>query len=265
LNSTATNFEARMGRLALTGSAISILVALVALAGLGWAYVSAQSGSMTMSVGGDFESFAIFLATWVVMMAAMMFPSVAPVVLVYAQYTRRQAGPWPLLATLFVAGYLMIWSAVGVGAYVLVGLLAPLVAAIPGVQAAPQVFLGAAIGAGGLYQLTPLKEKCLGHCRSPLHWLIGGFRSGASGALRMGIDEGVFCVGCCAGLMLVLLAVGLASVGWMAAVAAVIFIEKVLAPTAAVAKAVAVLLVGFGIAIATIPTVAEFVIGGPQM
>src|SRR5712692_6894604 len=81
-----------MGRLALTGSAISILVALVALAGLGWAYVSAQSGSMTMSVGADFESFAIFLATWVVMMAAMMFPSVAPVVLVYAQYTRRQGG-----------------------------------------------------------------------------------------------------------------------------------------------------------------------------
>ena len=113
--------------------------------------------------------------------------------------------------------------------------------------------------------MTPLKEKCLGHCRSPLHWLIGGFRSGASGALRMGIEEGVFCAGCCAGLMLVLLAVGLASVGWMAAVAAVIFVEKVLAPTAAVAKAVAVLLVGFGIAVATIPTVAEFVMGGPPM
>jgi len=254
-----------MGRLALTGSAISILVALVALAGLGWAYVSAQGGSKTMSVGADFESFAIFLATWVVMMAAMMFPSVAPVVLVYAQYTRRRVGAWPLFATLFVAGYLMIWGAVGVGAYVLVGLVAPLVGAIPSVQAAPQVFLGAAIGAGGLYQLTPLKEKCLGHCRSPLHWLIGGFRSGASGALRMGIEEGVFCVGCCAGLMLVLLAVGLASVGWMAAVATVIFIEKVLAPTAAVAKAVAVLLVGFGIAVATMPTVAEFVMGGPPM
>jgi predicted metal-binding membrane protein len=265
LNSTASTFEDRFGRLALTGAAFSILVALLALAGAGWAYVSAQSGSMTMSIGADVESFAIFLATWVVMMAAMMFPSVAPVVLVYAQYTRRQAGPWPLLATLFVAGYLMIWGAVGVGAYVLVGLVAPLVGAIPSVQAAPQVFLGAAIGAGGLYQLTPLKEKCLGQCRSPLHWLIGGFRSGASGALRMGIEEGVFCVGCCAGLMLVLLAVGLASVGWMAAVAAVIFLEKVLAPTAAVAKAVAVLLVGFGIAVATIPTVAGFLMGGPPM
>ena len=81
----------------------------------------------------------------------------------------------------------------------------------------------------------------------------------------MGIEEGVFCLGCCAGLMLVLLTVGLASVGWMAAIAAVIFVEKVLAPTPAVAKAVAVSLVAFGLAVATIPTVAEFVMGGPPM
>ncbi|MGH2451984.1 MAG: DUF2182 domain-containing protein [Candidatus Limnocylindria bacterium] len=220
---------------------------------------------MAMSTGRDLASFAIFLTTWVVMMAAMMFPSVAPVVLVYAHYTRQRGGAWPLLAALFVTGYLLIWSAVGVAAYVVVVLLVPLIAEIPVVQTAPQVFLGAVVGAGGLYQLTPLKDRCLGHCRSPLHWLFRGFRSGSTGALRMGIEEGVFCLGCCAGLMLVLLAVGLAGVGWMAAVAAVIFIEKVLAPTAAVAKGIAVLLVGFGIAIATIPTVAELVMGGPPM
>jgi predicted metal-binding membrane protein len=265
VNSTAFAFEDRFGRLALSGAAVSILVTLLALAGFGWTYVSAQNGSMTMSVGADFGSFALFIATWVVMMAAMMFPSVAPVVLVYAQYTRRRAGTWPVLATLFVSGYLMIWSAVGVGAYVLVRFVEPVVGEIPTVHGAPQVFLGAAIVAGGVYQLTPLKEKCLGHCRSPLHWLIGGFRPGASGALRMGVEEGVFCVGCCAGLMLVLLAVGLSSVGWMAAVAAVIFIEKVLAPTATVAKAVAVVIVGFGIAVAAIPAVGSFVMGGPPM
>ena len=216
---------------------------------------------MTMSVGANFESLAIFLATWVVMMAAMMFPSVAPVVLVYAQYTRRRAGAWPILAALFLAGYLMIWSAVGIAAFVLVALLAPFILGIPVVQAAPHLFLGAVIAVGGLYQLTPLKDTCLGHCRSPLHWLFLGFRPGASGALRMGLEEGVFCLGCCAGLMLVLLAVGVASVGWMAAVAAAIFIEKVLAPTTAVAKGIAVLLVGLGIAVATIPAVADFVMG----
>ena len=220
---------------------------------------------MAMSTGRDLASFAIFLATWVVMMAAMMFPSVAPVVLVYARYTRQQGGAWALLTALFVTGYLLIWSAVGVAAYVVVVLLVPLVAEIPVVRTAPQVFLGAVIGAGGLYQLTPLKDRCLGHCRSPLHWLFRGFKPGATGALRMGLEEGVFCVGCCAGLMLVLLAVGLASVGWMAAVAAVIFIEKILAPSPVIAKGIAVLLVGFGLAIATIPAVAEFVMGGPSM
>ena len=265
MSSAAGSFQGRFGRVALTGAALTILLALLALAGLAWAYVGAQDGSMTMSTGTDVRSFAIFLATWVVMMAAMMFPSVAPAVLVYAQYTRQRAGAWPLLAALFVAGYLMVWSAVGVGAYVVVALIVPLIAEVPFVQAAPEVFLGAVIGAGGLYQLTPLKDKCLGHCRSPLHWLFRGFRPGATGALRMGIEEGVFCLGCCAGLMLVLLAIGLASVGWMAAVAAIIFVEKVLAPTPAVAKAVAVLLMGFGIAVATIPTVADFVMGGPPM
>lgn len=265
MSSAAGSFQGRFGRVALTGAALAILVALLTLAGIAWAYVSAQGGSMAMSTGADFESFVIFLPTWVVMMAAMMFPSVAPAVLVYAQYTRQRAGAWPLLAALFVAGYLMIWSAVGVGAYIVVALLVPLIVAIPFVQAAPEVFLGAVISAGGLYQLTPLKNKCLGHCRSPLHWLFRGFRPGAAGAVRMGIEEGVFCLGCCAGLMLVLLAVGLASVGWMAAIAAVIFIEKVLAPTPAVANAVAVLLVGFGVAVATIPTIAEFVMVGPPM
>jgi len=265
LSSTIPNVEARFGRLALTGAAVAILVTLLALAAVAWAYVSAQSGSMTMSGGATVASFAIFLTTWVVMMAAMMFPAFAPVVLVYAQYTRQRTGTWPMLAAIFVGGYLLIWSAIGVGAYVLVTLLVPLIVEIPVVRAAPQVFLGAVIGAAGLYQLTPLKDALLTHCRSPFHWLLRGYRPGLRGALFMGIDEGVVCLGCCVGLMLVLLAVGLASVGWMAAVAAVIFSEKVLAPTPAVAKGVAIVLVGSGIAVATIPAVARFVMGGSPM
>jgi predicted metal-binding membrane protein len=265
VSSTARSFEGRFGRVVLTWGGVSILIALLALAGLAWAQLAARGNSMTMSAGADFGSFVIFLATWVVMMAAMMFPAVAPVVLVYAQYARQRAGGWLLMVALFVAGYLMIWSAVGVGAYLLVAMVVPLILAIPVVQATPQVFLGVSIGAAGLYQLTPLKATCLGHCRSPLHWLFRGFRPGPAGALRMGIEEGVFCLGCCAGLMVVLLAVGLASVGWMAAVAAVIFTEKVLAPSAAVAKVIAALLVGFGIAVATVPSIADLVLGGPPM
>jgi predicted metal-binding membrane protein len=140
LSTIAPGFEARFGRVAMTGAAVSILIVLLTLAGVSWAYVSTQSGSMTMSMGVDFASFAIFLATWVVMMAAMMFPSVAPVVLFYAHYTRQRARTWPLLAAFFVAGYLMIWSAVGVGAYVVVALLVPLILEVSIVHTAPQVF-----------------------------------------------------------------------------------------------------------------------------
>lgn len=255
----------RFGRLMLSWAALSILVALLALAGLSWAYVSSQSDPMAMSAMPGFEGLVIFLATWVAMMAAMMFPSVAPVVLVYAQYTRQQGGAWPMLSALFVAGYMLVWSALGIVAYLLVVVLAPIAAGSGLVQGAPHVPLGLMITAAGLYQLTPLKRTCLGHCRSPLHLLLRGFLPGAAGALRMGLKEGVFCLGCCAGLMIVLLGVGLSSVGWMAAVATVIFIEKVLAPTPAVAKGVAMLLVGFGIAIATVPAVGELVGAGPRM
>ena len=265
MSSAVSSAEARFGRLALTGAAVAILAALLTLAAIAWAYVATQSGSMAMSGGADGGSFAIFLTTWVVMMAAMMFPAFAPVVLVYAQYTRQRTGTWPLLAAIFVGGYLTIWSAVGVAAYALVTLLVPLIVEIPMVRASPQVFLGAVIGAAGVYQLTPLKDALLTHCRSPFHWLLRGYRPGLRGALFMGLDEGVVCMGCCVGLMIVLLAVGLASVGWMAAIAAVIFGEKVLAPTPAVAKGVAVVLVGFGVAVATIPPVAQFVMGGSPM
>lgn len=265
MSSAASSLEARFGRLALTGAAVAILAALLALAALAWAYVARPGGGMMMSAGPDWASFVIFLMTWVVMMAAMMFPAFAPVVLVYSQYTRQRTRTWPLLAAVFVAGYLTIWSVMGVGAYLLTVLLVPLIAGSSIVQAAPQVFLGAVIGAAGLYQLTPLKDAMLAHCRSPFHWLLRGFRPGVRGALLMGIDEGVICLGCCVGLMVVLLAVGLASVGWMAAVAAVIFSEKVLAPSPAVAKVVAVLLVGFGIAVASTPAVADLVIGAPAM
>ncbi len=234
MSSAASSLEQRYGRLVLTAAAASILFALFVLAGLSWAYMAASGGVMPMSAGADLAGFVLFLTTWVVMMGAMMFPTVAPVVLVYSRYTRRQTRWWSVRTTLFVTGYLVIWTAAGVVAWMIVMLLVPALAAIPMVQAAPQLFLGAVLAAAGLYQLTPLKKACLGHCRSPMHWIFLGFRPGKP------------------------------SVGWMAAVAAVIFIEKVIAPTAAVAKGVAILLLTLGIAVATIPAVADFMLrGGP--
>src|SRR5581483_4941645 len=94
-------------------------------------------------------------------------------------------------------------------------------------RAGPYV-AGAAVGLAGIYELTPLKSVCLRHCRTPLHFVFGHWRSGRFGALRMGVEHGAYCVGCCWGLMLVLFALGVMSLLWMAIVAALIFAQKVL-------------------------------------
>jgi hypothetical protein len=110
-----------------------------------------------------------------------------------------------------------------------------------------------AIALAGLYELTPLKAVCLKHCRSPLHFLLGGWREGWAGACRMGLEHGAFCLGCCWGLMIVLFAVGVMSLFWMALVAGVIFVQKVSPWAVRLTPAVAVLLVGLGIWIASAP------------
>jgi predicted metal-binding membrane protein len=112
---------------------------------------------------------------------------------------------------------------------------------------------GAAVAAAGLYQLTPLKQVCLRHCRSPLHFLFTGWRDGPAGAVRMGVAHAAYCVGCCAGLMVVLFAVGVMSLLWMTVVAAVIFAEKVVPHGESVARAVALALVALGLWIAIAP------------
>lgn len=257
--------EARYGRLALGGAAGLILAALLGLAAVAWTYAATQP--MTMRAGGppDAVSLAIFLIAWVVMMAAMMFPSVAPVVLVYSQYARRTEARWFVPTGAFVGGYLMSWAGFGVAAYLAAATVDALVAAVPWLAEHRAVALGALIAAAAVYQLTPLKDRCLGRCRTPIHWIFHGFRPGRLGALRMGLTEGVYCVGCCAGLMVVLLGVGISSVAWMGAVAAVIFVEKVLSPTPRVARAIAVGLLVFGLAVAAVPGLGDVLLGPGSM
>ena len=160
------------------------------------------------------------------MMAAMMLPSVSPMVLAYARVAK--ARPTRAPTAVFVAGYFAAWTLYGLVAY---GLFRLVDAADMGVlawhRAGPYV-AGGAIVAAGLYQLTPVKDVCLRHCRTPVHFLAHGWRDGAVGALRMGFTHGLYCVGCCWGLMLVLFTLGVMSLFWMALIAGVIFAEKVL-------------------------------------
>jgi predicted metal-binding membrane protein len=157
------------------------------------------------------------------MTAAMMFPSVSPTVALYARMARDRL---PLAPLVFTAGYLLVWSTVGLVAYgvseVVGGLLGEELAWNQGGR-----WLAAGILlVAGVYELTPLKNVCLSKCRSPLGFLLGSWRSGLSGALNMGARHGAWCVGCCWALMASLFALGVMSISWMALVAALIAAEK---------------------------------------
>src|SRR5262245_28194920 len=166
-----------------------------------------------------------FLVVWVVMMAAMMFPSVAPTVALYSKLKNTRALSAPIV---FTSGYLLIWSAFGVLAFALALVGSKVFGDVLAWDRAGRWVAGVTLLAAAAYELTPLKDVCLGKCRSPLGFLLGSWRDGLSGALRMGARHGGWCVGCCWALMASLFALGLMSLVWMAFVAGLIAFEKLI-------------------------------------
>ena len=234
-------------------SRIRVVAALTAATLVAWLLVVARMGGMDDGPGTDLGTAGWFLGIWVTMMAAMMLPSAAPMVLLYSRLAQESTRRSGLRTALFVAGYIVTWAAFGLGAYVLFRLVRALDPAFLAWDRGGPYVAGAAIAFAGVYQLTPLKRACLRGCRTPLGWLTHHWRDGQLGALRMGIEHGGWCVGCCWALMLVLFAVGVMSITWMLVVAAVIFAEKVLPVGERVAQAVAVVLVAAGIWVAVAP------------
>ena len=228
---------------------------LLALAAVGWLVTDERMAGMDHGPGTDLGSLGFYVSAWVVMMAAMMFPSILPMVSIYqrVQARRREQGKALRGATaLFVAGYIACWTAFGLLAYALFALVQSLdVEALAWDEAGPYL-AGGVLVAAAVYQLTPLKDACLSRCRGPLSFIMTSWRNGRAGALRMGLVHGAWCVGCCWALMAALFALGVMSVGWMIFVAALIAIEKLL-PWKAVANrgiAVALLVLGLGVAFA---------------
>jgi predicted metal-binding membrane protein len=164
-----------------------------------------------------------FLGVWVVMMAAMMFPSVAPTVALYSRMTRTRSPSLPLL---FAGGYLLTWAGAGVLAYAIGKVAFAIAGESLSWSEAGRAVAGTTLLVAAVYQLTPLKDVCLGKCRSPLGLLLTSWRDGPSGAVRMGAKNGAWCVGCCWALMASLFALGVMSIAWMAFVAGIIAIEK---------------------------------------
>jgi predicted metal-binding membrane protein len=202
---------------------LGLVALLFALAILAWWLTAERMAGMDGGPGTDLGALGWFLGVWVVMMAAMMFPSVSPTVALYAQMTRRRGPSRPLL---FTSGYLLIWGVAGVAAYGLFHLGRSLFGANLGWSAGGRWFAGGVLSVAALYELTPLKDVCLAKCRSPLGFLLGTWREGTRGAMEMGARHGAWCLGCCWALMAALFALGVMSLAWTALVAALIAFEK---------------------------------------
>jgi predicted metal-binding membrane protein len=166
-----------------------------------------------------------FLGVWVVMMAAMMFPSISPTVALYSRMTSAQSA---VRALIFALGYLVTWAAAGALAFAVAYAGGRLVGDVLAWDRAGRWVAATTLLVAAVYELTPLKDACLGKCRSPLGLLLGFWREGAAGALRMGLRNGAWCVGCCWALMASFFALGIMSVVWMAIVAGLIALEKTL-------------------------------------
>ena len=229
---------------------LGLVASLFVLAAIGWTWTAHEMRGMDNGPWTDLGGFSWFLGVWVVMMAAMMFPSVAPTVALYSRLMREKL---PLAPYAFVSGYLLTWAAAGVAAYA-VGVT---VSRVFGDSIMwtnnGRTIAGATLIVAAVYELTPLKTICLSKCRSPLGALLGSWREGTAGAVRMGTKNGAWCVGCCWALMASLFALGVMSLAWMAFVAGLIAVEKLLPWRRVATYGVAVLLLALGLLLLTSP------------
>jgi predicted metal-binding membrane protein len=204
---------------------LGLIAVLFTLAAIGWWWTVDQMRGMDNGPWTNLGAGGWFLGVWIVMMAAMMFPSVSPTVALYSRMTNGQSLVRPLI---FALGYLLTWAAAGALAFAGAYAGGRVVGDILSWDRGGRWIAATTLIVAAVYELTPLKDACLGKCRSPLGLLLGSWREGHSGALRMGVRNGAWCVGCCWALMASFFALGIMSVVWMAVVAGLIAIEKTL-------------------------------------
>lgn len=241
---TVATRAGRVGGVSLTLTLVTVAAWIGTLAWIDAGDMGAMPGTMGMSVPS-------FAAMWGLMMAAMMLPSVSPFVTTYqATVTERRVGRLTALA----AGYLAVWTAVGLVAYVIADWFGAIAADRPDLATSVAVAMFALVG---VYQLTPLKFRCLSHCRSPLGHLMHylGFRGWARD-LRAGASHGWFCLGCCWALMLLMVGFGVMNVAAMAGLALVIAVEKMWRHGERFARVIGVGCLAFAVAVAFEPGLA---------
>jgi predicted metal-binding membrane protein len=236
--------------LAAVRARLGLVALLFALAAVAWWSTAQRMAGMDEGPGTNLGALGWFLGVWIVMMAAMMFPSVSPTVALYARMARRRAPAAPLV---FTAGYVATWAAAGLLAYGIFEGVRSLLGSQLSWDSGGRWLAGGTLIAAAAYELTPLKNVCLTKCRSPLGFLLGAWRDGLRGAFAMGARHGAWCVGCCWALMAALFALGVMSLAWMAFVAAIITLEKTLPARRSVTYGTVAVLLILGIVLVAAP------------
>jgi predicted metal-binding membrane protein len=229
---------------------LGLIAVLFTLAAIGWWWTVDQMRGMDNGPWTNLGAGGWFLGVWIVMMAAMMFPSVSPTVALYSRMTNGQSLVRPLI---FALGYLLTWAAAGALAFAVAYAGGRVVGDILSWDRGGRWIAATTLIVAAVYELTPLKDACLGKCRSPLGLLLGSWREGHLGALRMGVRNGAWCVGCCWALMASFFALGIMSVVWMAVVAGLIAIEKTLPWRRIATYGTAVALLGLAVLLFAVP------------
>jgi len=234
---------------------------------LAWAYLVHLDSEMSSSVGqgtmmvkmgmvmdarwGARDVFFTFLM-WAVMMVGMMSATATPVLLLFAEmHARRTERGWPMPVLLFGLGYITVWLGFSASAALAQWALHQAALLSSTMAASSPRLAGAILIAAGAYQMTPAKGACLTQCQSPLGFLMSNWRDGARGAFQMGLRHGVYCLGCCWALMCVLFAVGVMNLAWVGLLTAFILVEKVARTGALVSRAGGVIMVAFGVVVAS--------------
>jgi predicted metal-binding membrane protein len=236
-----------------------ILALLIAASAAAWALLVRQQTGMDAGMRMVSPTMgmtaALFLAVWLIMMIAMMFPAAAPMILTFHQVQsgKRGRGQAFVSTWVFVAGYMLVWTATGVLAFAAAA-GAEMLAGHVGLSGATAARIGGALlMAAGAYQLSPLKDLCLAKCRTPIGFILTSWRDGQWGAVRMGLQHGLFCLGCCWLLFLALFPLGIMNIAAMAAVTLLVFAEKTFPHGELIAKVSGVALLLYGAAVLVFP------------
>ena len=234
-----------------------VIAGLLTLAVVAWVYIARSAAHMQFHAGmsmpmsspwgaGEIAGLALM---WIVMMIAMMVPSVAPVILLFAGVSRRRRAQGVPAApvSVFLLGYLLAWIGYAVLAALLQSALHSAALLSPAMASVSPMLGGGILILAGLYQWAPLKGACLSHCRSPLGFFSTEWREGVAGALRMGFRHGSYCVGCCWALMALLFVAGVMNLVWVAAIAVFVLAEKVLPQGRLLGRITGAVLAGYGL------------------